>query len=93
MELSLAAKSIMLFVISFVFLLLLTLFETSLSGLSLIAERIISILLLVIPASAGVIAGVMSLRRKESQRWLAILGIFLNSLFALFQILVISFAG
>ena len=93
MKLSLATKSLILFVLSLIFLLFLTLFDSSLSGLSLIAERIISVLLLVVPAFTGVILGAMSLTRKESRPWVAILGILLNSLFALFHILVISFAG
>ena len=93
MSLSLGVKSIFLFVLSAIFLLLLTLLESSLSGLSLTAERILSFLLLVIPAVIGVLLGVMSLRRKESKPWLAIFGIMLNGLFALFHIFVISFAG
>lgn len=93
MELGLGSKSILLFVISLIFLILLTLFESLLSGLSLIAERIISVLLLVVPALLGVVLGAMSLRRKESRSWVAIIGILLNSLFALFHIFVISFAG
>ena len=63
MSLSLGVKSIFLFVLSAIFLLLLTLLESSLSGLSLTAERILSFLLLVIPAVIGVLLGVMSLRR------------------------------
>jgi hypothetical protein len=56
-------------------------------------ERIISALFLVVPGSIGVILGIMSLTRKESRPWVAILGVLLNSLFALFHIFVISFAG
>ena len=49
MNLSLGAKSIALFGLSLLFLLLLTLFEFSLSGISLKAEKVISGLLLVLP--------------------------------------------
>ena len=93
MNLSLGVKSILLFVLSVIFLLLLTLFESSLSRLSITAERVISLLLLVVPGVAGVIYGVLSIARKESKRWIAILGVLLNGLFALFQLFVISFAG
>jgi hypothetical protein len=93
MKLSLGAKSITLFVLSVLFLLLLTVFEASLAGLSLIAERAISALLLVLPGVIGVAFGVLSIVRKESRLWMAILGILVNVLFALFHLLVISFAG
>jgi len=93
MKLSLGAKSITLFVLSVLFLLLLTVFEASLSGLSLTAERAISALLLVLPGVIGVAFGVLSIVRKESRLWMAILGILVNVLFALFHLLVISFAG
>ena len=93
MRLSLGVKSVFLFVLSVVFLTLLTLFESSLLGLSLTAERVISLLLLVVPGVVGVVYGALSIARKESKRWIAILGILLNGLFALFQLFVISFAG
>jgi hypothetical protein len=93
MNLSLGAKSIALFGLSVLFLLLLTLFESSLSGMSLAAEKAISALLLVLPGVIGVVLGVLSIIRKESKLWMAMLGILLNTLFALFHVFVISFAG
>jgi len=93
MNLSLGVKSILLFVLAIVFLVLLTLFETALVGLTITTERIISLLLLVLPGIVGVVYGVLGIVRKESRVWVAYLGIFLNALFALFQLLVISFAG
>jgi hypothetical protein len=93
MKLRLGAASLLLFVLSLLFLLLLTLFESFLSGLSPTAERIISTLLLIVPGLIGVILGGMSLRREELPRWVAILGILLNGLFALFHIFVLAFAG
>jgi len=93
MKFSLGMRSIALFVISVIFLVLLTLFESSLSGLSSTSERIISFLLLVLPAIVGVMLGIMSLARKESKPWVAIVGILFNALFALFHLFVISFAG
>ena len=93
MKLSLAAKSIALFALSVLFLFLLTLFESSLSGMSLTAEKAISALLLVLPGVIGVAFGVLSIVHKESRLWIAILGILLNALFALFHLFVISFAG
>jgi len=93
MNLSLGVKSILLFVLSIVFLVLLTLFETALIGLTITTERIISLLLLVLPGLVGVVYGVLGIVRKESRVWVAYLGVVLNALFALFQLLVISFAG
>ena len=93
MNMSLGAKSLALFAVSVLFLILITLFESSLSGMSLTAEKILSTLLLVLPAVLGIVLGVLSLNRKEASRWMAIMGILLNALFALFHIFVISFAG
>ena len=92
MNFSLGIKSIFLFLLSILFLILMTLFDSSLAGLSMATQRIISFVLLVLPGIAGVIYGIVSIRHKE-KTWLAILGIFLNALFALFQLFVISFAG
>lgn len=93
MNISLGAKSLALFAVSILFLILITLFESSLSGMSLTAEKILSWLLLVLPGVIGIVFGVLSIVRKEASRWMSILGILLNALFALFQIFVISFAG
>lgn len=90
---SLGAKSIFFFILSVLFLALLTLFESSLAGLSLTTERILSLLLLVVPAVIGIVFGVLSILRKESRPWLGILGMLLNTLFALFHLLLLSFAG
>jgi len=93
MKWSLSAKSIGLFLVAVLFLILLTLFESLLSSLSLRTERILSFLLLVVPAVIGAIFGVLSLVQKEPRPWVGILGILLNGLFALFHIFVLSFAG
>ncbi len=93
MKLSLGVKSLALLLLSTLFLVLLTLFESSLTGLSLTAERTISLLLLVFPALLGIVFGIMSIVRKESRRWLGILGILLNGLFAAFHLFLLSFAG
>lgn len=93
MRLTLATGSLLLFGLSCVFLLLLTLLEGLFSGMTNAVERIISLVLLVLPGSVGVILGIVSLVRKELQRWLAALGILLNMLFALFHAFVIAFAG
>jgi hypothetical protein len=93
MKLSFGAKSLALFLLSVLFLILLTLFESSLISLSLMAERTISLLLLVLPAMLGILFGILSVVRKESRRWIAILGILLNALFAAFHLFLLSFAG
>jgi hypothetical protein len=79
--------------LSVLFLVLLTLFESLLTGLSNSLERLVSFVLLVLPGIIGITLGVLAVVRKESKRWIAVLGILLNTLFALFHLLVISFAG
>ena len=93
MELNLGTKSLLFFLLSVLLLVLLTLFESSLIALSLTAERITSLLLLVVPAMIGIVFGVLSIVRKESRPWIGILGIMLNALFASFHLFVLSFAG
>ena len=93
MNLSLGMKSIVLFAASILFLVLLTLFESSLAGLSNTTERIISILLLILPGAIGAVFGVLGVVRKESKTWIAFIGILLNAMFVLFHLFVLSFAG
>jgi hypothetical protein len=93
MKPNLASKSILLFIISLAMLWVLTLFESFLSGLTTGMERLLSALVLVLPAAAGVVFAILSLRRREPKPWIAVAGILLNGAFAIFNILVLSFAG
>jgi len=93
MKPSLGAKSMIAFALSVLFLVLLTLFESFLSGLSTATERGLSLALLVLPGLIGIVYGILAILRKESRIWIAYLGILLNGLFGLFHIFVISFAG
>ena len=93
MNLGFGIKSIILFVISILFLMLLTLFDSSLSTLSITTQRVIGLLLLVLPGIVGVVSGALSIMRKELRPWVAVLGVLLNALFALFHLFEISFAG
>lgn len=93
MNLNFGMRSIVSFAASVLFLVLLTLFEPSLVNVSLSAERMISFLLLVLPGVIGIVFGVLGIVRKESKRWIAYMGILLNSLFALFHVFILSFAG
>ncbi len=93
MKLSLAGGSLLLFSVSVLLLVLLTVFETAMTGLSLGAERIITLLLLVLPPAAGAVLGGMSLSRKEGKAGLGITGMILNTLFALFHLMIALFAG
>lgn len=68
-------KSVYLFGLSGLFLILLTLFESALLNLSLSAERLISILLLIVPGIIGIIYGVLGAIQKETKVWIAYLGI------------------
>jgi len=93
MKSSLASKSMLLFLVSLAMLWILTLFESFLSGLNTSVERLLSALILVLPAAVGVVFGILSLRRREPKPWIAIAGILLNGAFALFNILVLGFSG
>jgi hypothetical protein len=93
MKSSLASKSMLLFLVSLAILWILTLFESFLSGLTTSVERLLSALILVLPAAVGVVFGILSLRRREPKPWIAIAGILLNGAFALFNILVLGFSG
>lgn len=93
MNLSLAAKSLVLFGISVFILILLTGFESALLGMPVLAERSLSAVLLILPATVGVVFGILSLRRNEMKTGMAIVGVALNALFAIFHILVLTFAG
>lgn len=93
MKSSLASTSLLLFLISLATLWILTLFESFLSGLTTGMERLLSALILVLPAVIGVVFGFLSLRRREPNTWIAIAGILLNGAFAVFNLLVLGFSG
>ena len=93
MRRSLAERSLLLFVIVFVVTLGQTLFASKIGAWSFGVQRWIIFLGIILPAGAGVVFGVLSLVRREGQTWVAILGIVLNTLFALFHLLIILFAG
>ena len=93
MKRSLAMVSLLLFGLSILFLVAWTVSESAFVGLSAIAERIITFALLVLPAGIGAVLGLMSLRQWEGKAGLAITGIVLNTLFALFHLMILLFAG
>ena len=88
-----AGNSMLLFGVSVVLLLLMTSLESALTGMSTGAERLVTFLLLVLPAGTGAVLGVLSLVRREGRQWLAWTGVMLNGLFALFHLMVVLFAG
>ena len=93
MKPSLAIISLTLFGISVIFLIAWTLSESALAGMSTATERIITLALLVLPAGIGGVMGVLSLMHREGKTALAITGIVLNTLFALFHLMLVLFAG
>ena len=93
MKQSLANVSMILFGLSVVLLILWTIFESSFAGMSPFAERIATVSLLVLPAGIGAVIGLMSLMYREGQKWLASTRMVLNTLFALFHLLLVLFAG
>jgi hypothetical protein len=90
---SFATISLILFGLSVVFLVLWTVSESAFAGMSTTAERIVTFALFVLPAGIGAVLGLMSLFYKEEHRGLAITGILLNTLFALFHLALVLFAG
>ena len=93
MKRSLATRSMILFGVSVLLLLVWTASESAFIGMSAVVERIVTFVMLVLPAGLGAVFGVMSLIRKEGQKGLAITGILLNTLFAVFHLLIVLFAG
>ena len=93
MKLNLAATSMLLFVLSVILWLALTGFESALVGMSLGAQRVITLLFLVLPPGIGAVLGLLSFMRKEGRPWLATISIILNALFACFHALIVLFAG
>jgi hypothetical protein len=90
---TLAGKSLLFFIICFVIVVAHTLLDATIGSWSFGVQRLIIFLGIVLPAGIGVVLGVLSLVRKEGQTWLAILGIVLNSLFAIFHVFIILLAG
>ena len=93
MKRSLAGASWLFLGLSILFLIGLTAFESVLTGTALGVERLIAFLLLVLPAVIGAVFGILSLIRREGRIALAVMGVVLNSLFALFHLAVILFSG
>jgi hypothetical protein len=93
MKFSLAGRSMLLFGLCVVILVVMTRAESALGVMSFTAQRIITFLGFVLPAGVGSVLGVMSLVRREDRPWLATAGIVLNGLFAMFHIMIIIFAG
>jgi hypothetical protein len=56
-------------------------------------ERLATFLMLVLPAAIGAGLGVLSLARAEGRAWMAVSGIVLNTIFALFHLMILLFAG
>jgi hypothetical protein len=88
-----AKTSILLFGLSLILLFAMTAFESALVGASQGTQRIITFLALVLPAVVGLVFGIISITRKEGRTALAVTGIILNALFALFHLLILNFAG
>ena len=93
MKRSLSIFSLLLLAVSIIFLIIWTASESAFLGMSSITERIITFAMLVLPAGTGAVLGVMSLMHREGKAVLAITGIVLNTLFALFHLLLVLFAG
>ena len=93
MKRNLLNGSLILFGLSVLLWLAMTVFESSLAGTSFALQRFLTFLLLVLPTGVGVILGILSLARKEGRAGMAVTSIVLNALFALFFLMIILFAG
>jgi hypothetical protein len=93
MQTNYARTSIVILGISYILLIALTAFESALLGTSPGVQRIFTLVLLVLPASVGSFFGALSLSYREGRTWLAITGIILNAVFAIFHLAIILFAG
>ena len=93
MKPGLALGSLFLFGLSILFFVGLTVFESALVGMAPGTERWVTLFLLILPGVIGAVLGVLSLVRKEGPAGLAITGIVLNTLFALFHLMLVLFAG
>lgn len=93
MKQSPAISSLILFGLSIILLVLWTLSESAFAGMSTAVERIITFAMLVLPAGGGAVLGVLSLIRREGRTGLAVAGIILNTLFALFHLMIVLLAG
>jgi hypothetical protein len=88
-----ARRSILLLAFSIFNLIAITIFESVLVGASQGTQRLVTLVMLVLPPFIGFLYGVQSLRTNEPQRGLAIAGTLLNALFGLFHIVIVFFAG
>lgn len=88
-----ARTSLVLLGVSILFLIALTVFESTLVNTPTSLERIVTLLALVLPAGVGAVLGGLSLARREGKTWLALAGLVLNALFALFHLAIVLFAG
>lgn len=93
MKLTFGVKSTLLFLTTVLILVLLSMFETYFIRAPIMMERIMSIVLLVLPGVIGIVYGVMGIVRKEPKMWIAVLGVLLNGLSVMFYIFLLSFAG
>jgi hypothetical protein len=92
-NLSFAVRSVLLFGLSVVLLIVYNLADSAIGVMPLIADRIIVVLAFIAPTVIGVLLGIRSIIRREGKTWLALAGILLNGLFAAFHLMIVLLAG
>jgi len=75
------------------FLIVLTLLDSVMGVYSTATQRLLAVLLLVAPTVSGAVFGFLSLVRKEGRTLSAGIGMFLNAIFALFNLMIVFIAG
>lgn len=76
-----------------IFLATSTLFDPYLGSFSLDTQRWIGVVILVLPPVIGAVLGLIGVRQRAGSKALAVSGLCLNTLIALFFALVLFFAG
>ena len=93
MKLTYAVRSLLMLLVSITFLIILTLADRALAGTSIGNQRLITVSVLVLAPLFGSVLAVLGLIRKDGKAWLAVISLIANSLFALFHLALVLFAG
>lgn len=93
MKLTYAVRSLLILIVSIAFLIILTLADRALAGTSIGMQRLITVILLVLAPLFGSMLAVLGLIRKDGKAWLAVICLIANTLFALFHLALVFFAG
>jgi len=93
MKSSYTIRSLVVLIVSIVILIILTVADPVLAGTSIATQRLITFVgLILIPLSGSVLA-ILGLVRRDGRTWIASICLIGNTLFALFHLALVFFAG